>query len=103
MNTRTQYMSANITLPPQEHFSSSQHQHVDMVIVNTILQKTTRGSFRQWDKSEYDLTVTMLQTPHVMVGYVMTPNTIARISTKSVMASRFLGLVVSLPPDEQNL
>ena len=103
MNTRTQYMSANITLPPQEHFLSAQHRHVDTVIANAILQKGTRGSFRQWDTSDYDLDVTMLQKSHVLGGYDMTPNTIAQTSAKVAMASRFLGLVGSLPPDEQNL
>jgi hypothetical protein len=39
MNTRTQYMSANITLSPQEQFLSAQHIHVDMAIVNAIFKK----------------------------------------------------------------
>ena len=69
--------------------------------MNAILQKGTRGSFRQWDKSDYDLTVTMIQKPHVMGGYDMTPSTIVQVSDKVVMTSRFLGLVGSLPPDEQ--
>ena len=43
MNTRTQYTSANITLPPQEHFVSSQHRHVDTAIANAILKKGTRN------------------------------------------------------------
>ena len=47
MKTRAQYMSANITLPPQEHFLSAQHLYVDTVIVNAILKKGTRGSFGQ--------------------------------------------------------
>ena len=75
MNTRTQYMNENITLRPQEHFLSEQHQQ----------------------------DVTMFQKPHVMGGYGMTPNTIAQISDKVVMTSRILGLFDSLPPDEQNL
>jgi hypothetical protein len=33
----------------------------------------------------------------------MTPNTIAQTSAKVAMSSRFLGLVGSLSPDEQNL
>ena len=41
MNTCTQYMSANITLPPQEQFLSVQHRHVDTVITNDILKKGT--------------------------------------------------------------
>jgi hypothetical protein len=46
----------------------------------------------------------MLQMPHTtMGGYVMTPNATAQISTKVAMASRFLGLVGSLPPFEQTL
>ena len=55
VNTRTQYVSANITLPPQEHFLSVQHVHVDTTITDTILRKGTRDSFRQWDKNDYDL------------------------------------------------
>ena len=91
-------MFVNITLPPQEHFLSVQHRHVDTVIENAILQKGTRGSFRQWDKSDYDLTVTMLQKPPSSGGYDMTSNTISQTSTKVVMTSRFLGLLGSLPP-----
>jgi hypothetical protein len=37
--THTQYMSAKITLPPQEEFLYTQHQHVDKTIPNSILQK----------------------------------------------------------------
>jgi hypothetical protein len=47
VNTRTQYMSTNITLPPQEHFLSVQHVHVDTTITDVILRKGTRDSFRQ--------------------------------------------------------
>ncbi len=89
MNTRTQYMSANITLPPQEHFLSAQHIHVDMVIADAIFRKGTRGSFRQWDKNDYDLAVTRLQMPHADGGFGLTPNTIAQTSAKVAMASRF--------------
>ena len=38
-NTRTQYMSTNISLPPQEQFLSVQHIHVDKAIAKAILQK----------------------------------------------------------------
>ncbi len=41
MNTRTQYMSANITLSSQEQFLSEKHVHVDMAIANAILKKGT--------------------------------------------------------------
>jgi hypothetical protein len=44
-NTRTQYTSANITLPSQEHFLSAQHRHLDTTIANAILKKGTRNSF----------------------------------------------------------
>jgi hypothetical protein len=47
MNTRTQYTSANITLPPQEHFVSAQNRHVDTTIQNAILKKGTRNSYGQ--------------------------------------------------------
>jgi hypothetical protein len=103
VNTRTQYMSAKITLPPQEHFLSAQHVHVDTVIADAILRKGTRGSFRQWDKDDHDLSVTRLQMPHTDGGFDLTPNTIAQMSVKVAMGSRFLGLVGSLPLDEQKL
>jgi hypothetical protein len=103
VNTRTQYMSVNINLPPQEHFVSAQHVHVDTVIADTILRKGTRGSFRQWDKNDYDLSVTRLQMTHGDGGFGLTPNVIAQTSAKVVMTSRFLGLVGSLPLDEQHL
>ena len=108
MNTCTQCMSviyANITLTPQEYFLSAQHRHVDTIIANVILQKGTRGSFRQWD-SNYQcsgLSVTRLQMFHAVGGYGMTPNTIEQTSAKVVMTSRFLCLVGSLSPYEQNL
>ncbi len=108
LNTCTQCMSviyANITLTPQEYFLSAQHRHVDTTIANVILQKDTRGSFRQWD-SDYQcsgLSVTRLQMFHAVGGYGMTPNTIEQTSAKVVMTSRFLCLVGSLSPDEQNL
>ena len=76
VNTLTQYMSENITLPPQEHFLSAQHVHVDTAIADAILRKGTRGSFRQWDKNDYDLAVTRLQMPHTDGGFDFTPNTI---------------------------
>jgi hypothetical protein len=59
MNTCKQYMSANVTLPPQERFLSVQHIHVDKTIAKTILQKGTRGSFHHWVEDDYDLAVTM--------------------------------------------
>ena len=101
VNTHTQYMSSNITLPPQEHFLSAQLVHVDTAIADTILRKGTRDSFRQWDKNDYDLTVTRLQMPHTGGDFGLTPNVIAQTSAKWVtMTSRFLGLVESLPLDE---
>jgi hypothetical protein len=75
MNSRTQYMSANITIPPQEHFVSAQNRHVDIAVVNVILKKGTRNSFVDWPKQDYDM----------------------------VMGSRFLGFVGSLPLDEQKI
>ena len=45
----------------------------------------------------------MLQKSNTLGGYGMTPRTITQTSVKVAMSSRFLGLVVSLPPDEQNL
>ena len=103
MNTRTQYISAHITLPPKEHLLSAQHIHVDTAIADAILRKGTRGSIRQWDKNDYDLAVTRLQMPHADGCFGMTPNTIAQTSAKVAMASRFLGLVGSFSCEEQNL
>ena len=40
---------------------------------------------------------------HDRGGYGMTPNAIAQMSAKVAMASRFLGMVGSLPPSEQSL
>jgi hypothetical protein len=103
MNTRTQYMSANITLSPQEQFLSAQHVHVDMAMANAILKKGTRSSFQLWGKDDHDLAVTILQKPHALGGFGLTPNVIAQTSAKVAMASRFLGLVGSLPLEEQQL
>ena len=103
MNTLTQYMSANITLPPQEHFVSAQHRHVDTAIENTILKKGTRNSFHNWPKQDYDMAVTMIQLPHAMGGFGLTPNVLAQHTAKVTMSSHFLGLVGSLPLDEQKL
>ncbi len=102
-NTRTQYMSANITLPPQEQFLTTQHIHIDTAIAKAILQKGTRGSFHHWARDDYDLTVTMLQMTHVLGGFGLTPNVLVQISDKVAMASRFLKLVGSLPLEEQKL
>jgi hypothetical protein len=44
-NTRTQYTSANITLPDQEHFLSAQQRHIDTAISNALMKKGTRNSF----------------------------------------------------------
>ena len=44
-NTRTQYTSANITLPQQEHFLSAQQRHIDTSVSNVIMKKGTRNSF----------------------------------------------------------
>ena len=41
--------------------------------------------------------------PHADGGFGLTPNVIAQTSAKVVMASWFLGLVGSLPLDEQRL
>ena len=103
VDTRTQYMSSNVTLPPQEHFLSAQDVHVDTVIVDAILRKGTRDSFRQWDTNDYDLTVTRLQIPHTDGGFGLTPNVITQTSANVTMTSHFLGLVGSLPLDEQHL
>ena len=45
----------------------------------------------------------MIQMPHSMGGFGMTPNVIVQISAKVDMASRFLGFVDSLSSSEQQL
>ena len=61
MNTCTQYISANVTLPSPEHFLSLQHQHVDRTLANVILRKGTRGLCQHWSPHDIDLTTTMIQ------------------------------------------
>ncbi len=103
MNTHTQYMSTNITLPPQEQFLTAQHIHVDTAIAKAILQKGTRGSFHHWVRDDYDLAVTIPQKPHTLGVFGLTPNVLEQISAKVAMASRFLQLVGTLPLEEQKL
>ena len=103
MNTRTQYTSANITLPPQEQFLTAQHIHIDTAITKAILQKGTRGYFHHWSRDDYDLAVTMLQMPHALGGFGLTPIVLIQISAKVAVTSRFLKLVGSLPLEEQKL
>ena len=45
----------------------------------------------------------MLQKPHTLGGFGLTPNVITQVSVKVDMTSRFLQLVGSLPPEEQKL
>ena len=78
MNTRTQYMSANITLPPQEQILSAQHIHIDKAIAKAILQKGTRRSFHHWVEEDYELALTMLQKPHALGGFGLTPNVLVQ-------------------------
>jgi hypothetical protein len=47
-NTRTQFISANINIPDSDNVITAQHKHVDRKIAYEILQKGTRGSFRNW-------------------------------------------------------
>ena len=101
-NTRTQF-SANINIPDSDSVITAQHKHVDRKIAYEILQKGTRGSFRKWPQQDIDLAITMIQMPHSMGGFGMTPNVIAQISAKVAMASRFLGFVGSLSSSEQQL
>ncbi len=93
MNTRTQYMSANITMPSQEQFLSVEHIHIDTAIGKVILKKGTRGSFHHWVQDDFDLTVTMIQKTHSLGGFVLTPNVLAQISGTVVMA-----LDIPIPP-----
>ncbi len=74
-----------------------------MTIANVILKKGTRGSFQVWGKDDHDLVVTIIQKSHTLGGFGLTPNVITQTSAKVVMTSRILGLVGSLPLDEQQL
>ena len=103
MNTRTQYISPNVTIPSPEHFLSLKHKHVDRTLVNVILRKGTRGLYQHWSPHDIDLDTVMIQMTHVMGGYRMTSNVITQISVKVAMASRFLGIVGSLSPSEQTI
>ena len=81
----------------------TKYRHVDTSTVNPILKKGTRGSFHQWTKDDYDLTVTVIQKPYVQGGFGITPNVLAQTSVKVTMTSRFLTLVGSLSLEEQKL
>jgi hypothetical protein len=82
---------------------SVEKRHIDTVISNTIMKKGTRNSFHLWPMQDYDLTVTRLQIPHAREGFGLTPNTLPQSTAKVAMASRFVGLVGSLPPEEQQM
>jgi hypothetical protein len=56
-----------------------------------------------WPKQDYDMAVTSLQMPHAMGGFGLTPNVLSQSTAKVRMSSRFVGLVGSLPPDEQQI
>jgi hypothetical protein len=77
--------------------------YIDKAIAKAILQKGTRGSFHHWVDDDYELAVTMLQKPHALGGFGLTPNVLAQMAVKVAMPSRFLKLVGSLPPEEQQL
>jgi hypothetical protein len=49
------------------------------------------------------MAVTMLQMPHAMGGFGLTPNVLAQSTAKASMGARFLGFVRSLPLDEQKM
>jgi hypothetical protein len=49
------------------------------------------------------LAVTMLQKPHALGGFGLTPNVLVQISDKVTMVYRFLKLVETLPLEEQKL
>jgi hypothetical protein len=72
-------------------------------VANAILKKGTRNSFHLWPKEDYDMVVTRLEMPYVMGDFGLTPNVLTQSTTKVPMVSRFVGLVGSLPPDEQQI
>jgi hypothetical protein len=49
------------------------------------------------------MAVTMLQIPHAMGGFGLTPNVLAQSTDKATMEARFLGFVGSLPLDDQKI
>jgi hypothetical protein len=67
------------------------------------MKKGTRNSFHLWPKPDYDLADTRLQMPDARGGFGLTPNTLPQHTSKIAMASRFVGLVGSLPPEEQQI
>ena len=77
--------------------------YIKEYVQNNCLKIINGGSFRQWDKNDYDLSVTRLQMPHTDGDFGLTPNVIEQTSAKVAMVSRFLGLVGSLPLDEQKV
>ena len=95
MNTCSQYLSANVTIPSSEHFHSLQHIHLDRYIANNVLQKGTRGLYKHWSPDDINLATAMIQMPHDRGGYGMTPNTISQISTKVVMAIPWFGRLLA--------
>ena len=84
----------------QSCIGSGTFTHTNSPLPLTNLQKGIRGLYRQWNPHDIDLATTLLQISHPMGGYGMTPNAIAQISTKVAMASRFLGLISSLPREQ---
>jgi hypothetical protein len=49
------------------------------------------------------MSVTRFQIPHTMGDLGLTSNVLAQSTAKVAMESRFVGLVGSLPPDEQQI
>ena len=90
-NTRTQYTSANITLPQQEHFLSAQQRHIDTAVLNAIMKKGTRNSFHLWPKPDYDLAATRLQMPDARGGFGLTPNTLPQHTSQGSYGISFRG------------
>ncbi len=82
---------------------SAQQRHIDTAVLNAIMKKGTRNSFHLWTKPDYDLAATRLQMPHARGGFGLTPNTLPQHTAKVAMVSRFVGLVGSLPPEEQQI
>ena len=58
--------------------TTNDNNNDNLQILWFILKKGNRSSFQpcQWDKNDYELTVTRLQMPHTDGGFSLTPNTI---------------------------
>jgi hypothetical protein len=60
------------------------------------LVKYDMNTWTQYERTHYDLVVTVIQKPHTQGSFGITPNVLPQTSVKVAMTSRFLTLVDSL-------